>query len=121
MTMRYPEFASDLQQFLCATNWMRSAIPDYSRVVSPLHNLMEQCYSRSGKRTKRSVCNIALSGQWGADYTSSFNQIREHLANALKLAHPKPDHFLCFFSDASETHWASVITQVPKAESNLEL
>ena len=42
MTMRHPEFASDLQQFLCAKNWMRTAIPDYSRVISPLHNLMEQ-------------------------------------------------------------------------------
>ena len=43
MKMRHPEFASDLQQFLCATNWMRNATPGYSRVISPRHSLMEQC------------------------------------------------------------------------------
>ena len=43
LQMRHPEFASDLQQFLRATNWMRNAIPDYSRVISPRHSLMEQC------------------------------------------------------------------------------
>ena len=121
MKMRHPEFASDLQQFLCATNWMPNAIPDYSRVISPLHSVMEQCYSHSGRRKKRSVRNIALSGQWGPAHTSAFNQIREHLANALKLAYPKSGHLLCLFPDASETHWASITTQVPKSESNLEL
>ena len=121
MTMRQPEFASDLQQFICATNWMRTSIPDYSRVVSPLHKPMEECYKKSGKRAKRSVRDLSLSGQWGLGHTSTFNQIRDHLAQALKLSLPKAGHHLCLFSDASETHWASILTQIPNSEANLVL
>ena len=65
--------------------------------------------------------NIALSGQWGPAHTSAFNEIRKHLANAFTLAHPKSDHLLCLFSDAWEIPLASIITQVPKSKSNLEL
>ena len=57
----------------------------------------------------------------GPAHTSAFNQTREHLPNALNLAHPKSDNLLCLFSDALEIHWASIINQVPKTESNLEL
>lgn len=119
ISMNLPEFASDLQQFLCATNWMRTSIPDYSKVVAPLHNLMENLYFKVGKRTKKAICNLSLSGLWGATHTSAFNQIRDHLAQGLKLAHPKADHNICLFTYPSETHWASVLTQVSKSETHL--
>jgi len=45
MEMRTPELAGDIQQFICATNRMRNSIPEYSKVVAPLHNLMEQFYN----------------------------------------------------------------------------
>eukprot|EP00644_Phytophthora_capsici_P005411 jgi/Phyca11/96548/e_gw1.1.1876.1 len=34
--MPYPSTAGELQQFLCATNWMRESLIDYARQVSPL-------------------------------------------------------------------------------------
>jgi hypothetical protein len=30
-----PTNAVDLQQFVCATNWMRSSMPDYNRLIDP--------------------------------------------------------------------------------------
>ena len=69
MNMRHHVVASELQQFLCATNWMRNSIPDYSRVISPLHQLMEQCYKKAKKRTRRAVLSIAISRVWGQNMT----------------------------------------------------
>lgn len=37
MNMRTPEFAADLQQFVCASNWMRTAIPEFTKNIAPLH------------------------------------------------------------------------------------
>jgi len=116
LSMRKPEHAGDLQQFICATNWMRSSIPEYSTVIAPLHNLMESCYAVAKKRTKRAVRNISLTKLWGADHDSAFQQIKSFLAQSLKLAHPKQGYVTCLFSDASDTHWSSVLTQVPEQE-----
>ena len=74
INMRAPERGGDLQQFLCATNWMRTSIPNYSCVISPLHKLLERVYSIAGKRTKRAVRNVQLAGLWGADHLSAFEQ-----------------------------------------------
>jgi len=103
--MRTPEVAGDLQQFLCATGWMRSSIPEYAKTIAPLHNLMEDCYTRAGKRTKRAVRKTTLHGLWGAAHSSAFSQIKAQLSRALTLAHPKEGHTTCLFSDASDTHW----------------
>ena len=80
MYMRRPVMASDLQQFLCATNWMRNSILDYSRLISPLHMVMEECYSKAKKRTKRAVRNIAVSGLWGEQHDAAFSQIKTSIA-----------------------------------------
>lgn len=42
-----------------------------------------------------------------------FDRIKKQLSAFVKLAHPKPEHALCLFSDASDTHWAAMLTQVP--------
>jgi len=109
----------DLQQFICATNWMRSSIPEYTKVVAPLHNLMESCYAIAKKRTKRAVRNISLTELWGADHDVAFHQVKSSLAQSLKLAHPKDGYVTCLFADASDTHWSSVLTQVPESEVKL--
>ena len=116
-----PEKANGLQQFLCACNCMRTSIPDYSRTIASLHKLMEDCYAKAGKRTKKSVRNISLAGLWGAEHTSAFEQIKSHLVHALKLSHPKEGYEMCLFSDASDTHWGSVLTQVPKSQLSMEI
>jgi hypothetical protein len=55
--MKRPTKAGDLLQFNCATNWMRSSIPNYSQTMSPLQELMETVYKAKGKRTRRAVAN----------------------------------------------------------------
>lgn len=121
LNMRKPEFASDLQQFLCASNWMRRSIPEYAKTIAPLHALMEACFAKAQKRTKRAVQNISLHGLWGTDHDIAFKQVQTHLTHAIKLAFPLQDHRLCLFTDASETHWGSVLTQVEESQLSLDV
>ena len=39
-----PTNAQQLQQFVCALNWMRLSIPEYNKVVSPLTTLLGEIY-----------------------------------------------------------------------------
>ena len=40
-TMRKPETAGELMQFLQALNWMRTSLPRMAEVVQPLRELLE--------------------------------------------------------------------------------
>ncbi|POM62525.1 hypothetical protein PHPALM_28315 [Phytophthora palmivora] len=53
------KYAGQLQQFLCAANWMRESIGDYARTVEPLQQRLDQALSK-GKRTKRVANGIAI-------------------------------------------------------------
>lgn len=119
--MSKPTKASELQQLHCATNWMRNSIPEYAKVIAPLHTLMEDAYSKAGKRTKQAVRKISLTNEWGAIHDDAFTHIKSQLAASVKLAHPKPDHTMCLFTDASNTHWGAVLTKVPNAQRREEL
>lgn len=117
--MKKPTVAGDLQQLLCATNWMRSSIPNYSSVVEPLHSLMEASYSKAGgKRTKRSIRNLSITAEWGATHDDAFSTIIKQLAAAVKLSFPKSEFELCLSTDASDTHWSGILTQVHKDQRN---
>ena len=113
-----PNFGGELQQFLCATNWMRSSIPRYTELISPLHKLMESIYKKTGKRAKKSVAKFKLSELWEKQHDVSFDNIKHTLAQSIKLAYPKKNYSTCVFSDASDTHWASMLPQIPRANIN---
>lgn len=120
-SMQTPELAVDLQQFLFALNWMRTSIPDYARISAPLLQLLEECYKNVGGRTKRKLGKLSLIPTWGAEHQQSFDQLRESLENQIKLAFPKPEYDTVLCTDASETHWSGVLTQVRKSERQLPL
>ena len=119
LSMSPPERGNELQQFICAANWMRSSIPAFSKQIAPLHKLMESCYAKCNKRTKRAVRSIQLSGLWGTVHDVAFRRIKDQLGQSLRLAYPRDGFIPCLFSDASEDHWSSVLTQVPKSQMDL--
>jgi RNase H-like domain found in reverse transcriptase len=47
--------------------------------------------------------------------------VKSSLANSVKLAFPRDERALCLFTDASETHWSAVVTQVPHEQLDLPL
>lgn len=121
LDMKVPQTAAQLQQFICATNWMRNSIPLYSQTIKPLHDLLESVYKDVGGRTKRRITKVSINGSWGKDHDEAFSTIKNQLANTTKLSFPKKDHTMCLFTDASETHWAAVLTQIPNADTKKKI
>lgn len=121
LKMKKPAIAPELQQFVCAKNWMRNSIPEYSERIKPLDNLLESCYKKSGKRTKRSIRNIPISNSWGTNHYYVFSSIKQQLAAAVKLSYPRPDTFCCLFTVASLTHWSAILTQVKNHDKRVDI
>ena len=92
---------------------MRNSIPSYSQRIAPLHDLLESCYKEVGKRSKQALRKLSITTSWGASHDAAFADIKKQLIASVKLALPKLDQNLCLFTDASDTYWASILTQVP--------
>lgn len=61
LTMETATTGTHLQQFLCALQWVRNGIREFTDLVQTLHEAMERVYARTGKRTKHTVPHIQLS------------------------------------------------------------
>jgi RNase H-like domain found in reverse transcriptase len=121
--MPQPVTGADLQQFTCAMNWMRTSIPSFSALTSPLHQVLEDVYARAGgKRTKTSAARILLSeAGWTEKHAEAFKSCQTALAQATTLAHPASDKRVCLYTDASQDFWSAIATQVPPSDLDLPL
>ena len=104
-----PATAAELQQFLCASNWMRESLPNYARTVDPLQRCLDQALQGSQK-TKRAAAGISI--QLTPDQVSCFSRVKEMLQQSATLAFPDPAKDLCLLTDASDLGWGLVVTQV---------
>lgn len=96
VNLNEPETAADLQQFLCAANWTRMSIPEFSSVVAPLSRILEEGYSVAGKRISSAINRVRLDKHgWGKDLLESFLNCKESLKNAVTLAHIVPNQIRC--------------------------
>jgi len=119
-SMQAPATGADLQQLLCASNWMRTAIPEFTALIGPLASALEEVYKFCGKRTRKAVQKVPLSEiTWGPEQLSAFSRLKEALREAVTLAHPDPAKLLCLFTDASDNHWSGVLSQIPKVDKDL--
>ncbi len=96
-------------------NWMRTAIPRFSELIEPLHNLLESQYSMHKTRVKSKICGRPLSA-WGDEHQAAFTSLIQAIAQKVTLATPDPSKRLCVFTDASLTNWSGVLIQVDHAE-----
>ena len=100
--------------------WLRSSVPQFSALVQPLLDTLEKAYTHAGKRTKRSIQRITLKSiGWGANQEQVFENCRNALRQRVTLSHRDESKRLCFYVDASDTHWAGIVTEVPQAHVHL--
>jgi hypothetical protein len=110
-----PITGQELQQFICALNWMRQSLPAFNKLTQPLALMMERVYELAGGRKKTQVRKVMLlAAGWGPEQDACLEQCKAALNQALQLAHPKPDKRLCVFTDASDEHWGAAITQIAR-------
>jgi hypothetical protein len=56
----YPTNAGELQQFLCAANWMRESVVDFARAAKPLQEKLDLVLANASRRTKRVASGIGI-------------------------------------------------------------
>ncbi len=113
--MPIPETAGELQQFLCASNWLRDSLIDYARVFKPLQDKLDEAL-QGGKRNKKTASGIKLT--FSDELIECYKQAKEVLATSATLSHPTDDGTMCLFTDASDSGWAVVLTQVQEWDSD---
>ena len=91
------------------------AIPKFSELIAPLHDLLESQYSQHNTRQKSKIRGRPLSA-WGDEHQASFTSLIQAITHQVTLAAPDHSKRLCLFTDASSTHWAGVLTQVDPEE-----
>lgn len=75
---------------------------------------MENVYAHAGKRTKRAVARIQLTAfGWSSEQLDTFESCKNALANQVTLSHRDGSQRLCVYTDASDTVWSGIVTQVP--------
>lgn len=112
--METPSNGAQLQQFVCAMQWMRSAIPKFSELIKPLLDCMERVFQTAKKRTKRATACIKLIDVgWSNIEQTAFDSCKRALETQVTLAHHDVQKRLCVYTDACDTVWSGVITQVP--------
>jgi transposase InsO family protein len=117
-----PTMASDLQQFICACNWMRASIPGYNSLVEPLTTLLESCMSKAGSRKKVKLTRVSLvENGWSQDHVDALESLKKALVAMVPMAHPKDDMEVCVYTDASQDHWGAIVTQVEIGELSKSL
>lgn len=117
--MQTPENGQQLQQFLCAFQWVKSALPEFSNLIEPLHLFMETVHDANTSRKRTAVARIQLrSVGWGEEHDDTFNRCKRTLSHKVTLVHSDPNKQLCVYTDASDMVWSGVNTQVPVSEAN---
>ena len=117
--MASPQTAADLQQFICATNWFRSGIPEYAALVAPIQDFLRtQCVPVAGSNDKKRLASVTVSAVgWGPKEQAAFEAVKAAINNQMLLNHRDPAKVLCVFTDASSTSWSVCVTQVASLDS----
>jgi transposase InsO family protein len=108
-----PENAATLRQFLASANWVRNRIPQFAKLVTPLQELLVKLLATCKRKTTRVASKALLKDDWTAIHTTAFNDLKESIANAVKLAHVRDEATLCLFTDASDLFFGAILTQIP--------
>ncbi|KAG6574672.1 DNA/RNA polymerase [Phytophthora cinnamomi] len=120
--MQPPQTAGDLQQFLCAVNWMRQSIPEYNRLTAGLYAVLEEAMKAAELRKKVKLAKFPLHQiGWGDPQLADLAAVKAALLKMVPLAHPSLTAEVCLYTDASQDSWGAVATQLEPGEVQLPL
>ena len=112
--MTSPTTGGELQQFVCAVNWMRASIPNFTTLIRPLQLVLDAAADQVKSRKKQQLYRVPLASVgWGDDQERALADVKTALLKMVPLAPPRADFEVCLFTDASLDHWGAVVTQVP--------
>jgi hypothetical protein len=59
-TIFEPQIRADLVLYVSTVNWMRSAIPNYSKLEAPLQIALAKVFEGKSRRTKKAAAAVSL-------------------------------------------------------------
>jgi hypothetical protein len=87
-TMHEPRNGADLVQYVAAVNWMRSAIPSFSKYVAPLQAALAKVFEGKSRRTKKAAAAVSLLHLWGPEAQAAFKDLQAAIMESMTLAFP---------------------------------
>jgi hypothetical protein len=105
-TMQEPQNGADLVQYVAAVNWMRSAIPNYSKRVAPLQAALAKVFGDKSRRTKKAAVAVSLLHLWGPEEQAAFKDLQAAIMDSMMLAFPDTDKRICVLTDAFDRFYA---------------
>ena len=110
-SIRRPQTAGELMQFLQAANWLQTSLPRLAEVFEPFRVLLEEHIGRIQRWTKRVASNREFAEEnWNHEQAAAWSNTPDVVANAVALSHPKDVYEVLMFPDASDNHWGSFFT-----------
>lgn len=98
-----PKTVGSLMELVYGANWMRTAIPNFSELISPLQQLLEEQHRLYNTRKKTKIYKCSFSARRETE-TQSFSGLIGTMAEQVKLATLNSSKRLCLFTDAFSTH-----------------
>lgn len=81
LDMPRPQTASDLTQITHAEKWLRGAIPDFSCIIAPLKNLLQDCAYLCGSTKKSKLKSVQLEKFWQDVHQNAFDALKKTIAD----------------------------------------
>ena len=97
--MPKPKTVRQLRKFLGMVNFFHRFVPQCAQILTPLNSMLKTTPSNS---------RIL---QWTLEATAAFQDIKNALADASLLVHPKPDAPVKLMTDASDIAIGAVLQQ----------
>lgn len=118
--MDVPKNGVQLQQRLCAPQWMRRYIPEFSKRNALLLHLLETVYSTAGRQKEQAVVYASLTDiECTADRLQVWENCQHSLGHQVQIAHCDVSKELFVFTDASYLLWVGIFTQIPNNDLQL--
>jgi RNase H-like domain found in reverse transcriptase len=93
---------ADLEQYVAAVNWMRSAIPKYSKRVTLRKAALAKVFEGKSRRTTKDAAAVSLRHLWGPEVQAAFKDLQSTIMESITLAFPDPDKRIYVLTDASD-------------------
>jgi RNase H-like domain found in reverse transcriptase len=120
-TLQEPHNGADLVQYVAAVNWMRSAIPNYSKCVAPLQAGLAKVFEGKSRRTKKAAAAVSLLHLWGPEGQAAFKDLQAAIMESMTLAFLDPDKRICVLTDASDRFYAGLVAQLDVEQLDLPM
>ena len=99
MGLPRPANGAELRQFIASCNWVRGKILRFAQLMEPLQTLLTAALGKAKSRKSRAAVRVPLT-KWSEMHEIPYENVKQAIVEAVKLAHPKPDYVMC----CSRTH-----------------